>query len=58
MNTEKYRNAMSRITADEELISSIHTAAVTQPKKARSKGRLCRTFPLIAAAVIRAAAFL
>ena len=57
MNTEKYRNAMNRITADEELISSIHTAAVTQPKKARSKGRLCRTFPLIAAAVIMLAGF-
>ncbi len=57
MNTEKYRNAMSKITADEELISSIHTAAVTQPKKARSKGRLCRTFPLIAAAVIMLAGF-
>ena len=57
MNTEKYRNAMNSITADEELIASIHTAAVSQPKKARSKSRLCRTFPLIAAAVVMLAGF-
>lgn len=57
MNTGKYKKAVNRISADEELIASIHAAALTQPKKVRSKGRLCRTFPLIAAAVTMLAGF-
>lgn len=57
MDIESYKRAVNRLEANEECISAIMTAAKNQTKSMRQKGRLRRTLPIIAAAVIMLTGF-
>ena len=57
MDINSYKNAVNRIGADEEFISAVMTAANNQTGRVRPRGRLRRTLPIIAAAVIMLTGF-
>ncbi|MDD6991896.1 MAG: hypothetical protein PUI48_08740 [Oscillospiraceae bacterium] len=52
MDINSYKTAMNKVKADEECINNILYAAKHQTKRVRPRGRLRRTLPVIAAAVL------